>query len=85
MSLYFFDHTMYTNVLVDSNQPHTFYKVYFKFYAYALVALNAGVTTIFPLLTLSEVAQALGLLYYQILVVLVLAGFLSYLLDTLKE
>lgn len=85
MTLYFFDHSMYTNVLVEANQPRTFYRVYFKFYAYALVAVNGGVTTLFPILTLSELAQGLGLLYFQIIVVLVLAGFLTYLLDAIKE
>lgn len=81
MALYFFDHTMYTNVLVSSNQPRTFFKVYFKFYAYTLIALNGGATTIFPIITLSEVAQGFAVLYYQITTILVLAGFLSYLND----
>ena len=85
MALYFFDHAMYTNVLTGDNQPRTFFKVYFKFYAYTVVALNAGTTTIFPLLTISEVAEAFGVLYNQIVTVLVLAGFLTYLMDVLKE
>lgn len=85
MALYFFDHAAYTNVLVEANQPRTFFKVYFKFYAYALVALNGGTTTIFPITTLSEMVQGLAVLYYQITTVLVLAGFLSYLLDIIVD
>jgi len=85
MALYFFDHSMYTNVLVSANQPRTFFKVYFKFYAYTLIALNGGVTTIFPIVTITEVAQGLAVLYYQIITVLVLAGFLSYLLDIITN
>lgn len=85
MALYFFDHDMYTNVLVEANQPRTFYRVYFKFYAYALVAIDGGTTTIVPILTLSELVQGLGLLYFQIMVIVVLAGVLTYLLDPTKE
>lgn len=85
MALYFFDHDMYTNVLVEANQPRTFYRVYFKFYAYALVAIDGGTTTIVPILTLSELVQGLGLLYFQIMVIVVLAGVLTYLLDPIKE
>lgn len=85
MALYFFDHAAYTNVLVEANQPRTFFKVYFKFYAHSLIALNGGTTTIFPIITLSEMAQGLAVLYYQITTVLVLAGFLSYLLDIIQN
>lgn len=85
MALYFFDHDMYTNVFVEANQPRTFYRVYFKFYAYAMAAIYGGATTIAPILTLSELVQGLGLLYFQIIVIVVLAGVLTYLLDPIKE
>lgn len=85
MSLYFFDHATYSDVLSEANQPHTFYKVYLKFYAYALMALNGSGTTIFPLLIVSELAQGLASLYYQVLTVIILSGLLSYLLDLLHN
>jgi len=83
MSLFFFDKNFYTDVV--DNQPRMFFKVYFKFYAYTLIGTNAGTTTIMPIQTFSELVTGLSVLNYQIFTVLVIAGFLSYLIDKLKE
>ena len=85
MALYFLDHTMYTDVLSDANVPHMFFNVYLKFYAYSVLALNGSITTIAPLLIVSELAQALAVLYYQILSIIVLGALLTYLLDLLSN
>lgn len=85
LSLYFFDHAMYTDVVTRLNKPHMFFNVYFKFLAYTLVALNGATTTIIPILTLSELAEGFSALYYQVTSVIVLAGLLTYWLNLLED
>lgn len=83
LALFFFDHAMYSDVLREINQPHMFFKVYLKFYVYTLIAFTGSVTSIVPEILIAEIAHGIASLYYQILTLLILAGFLSYIMDSL--
>lgn len=83
LSLYFFDDTMYTDVVNPLNVSGMFYRVYLKFFTYAVHAINGSSTTILPIRILSELAQAISILYYQLLTVIIIGALLSYLLELL--
>lgn len=79
LAIFYFNNDAYTPL----NEPHIFFNVYLKFLAYSIHALNSGTTTLFPILLLSELAQAASILYYQVISVIIFGGLLTYLMEML--